>query len=156
MYTHNEENNRFISLHDCRAEKMRLENGWLSFFFPNGIWVMDDHPENSSEHTVRTDSARADFKILDEELVGIQIFLFRKSRGGKVIREEWETENFINAVNEGAFRVELIDRYDGFQSVLFKGEVRFDQPPYRHECEIILPVEKEVYRWNELRYDRVW
>ena len=47
MYRHNQNHSRHISLHDCRAERMTLENGVLSLIFPDGIWVTPEHEENA-------------------------------------------------------------------------------------------------------------
>lgn len=156
MYRHQELNNPFISLHDCRAEKMNDSQGVLSFCFPDGFWVMAQHPENESKDCVRTDEAQVDIQIIDEEIDGVEIYLFREDGSKKVIREEWELENFIHAVNDGAFQVEFITRYESYQSVLYKCWVWFDTEPYHYECEIILHTENITYHWNQLRYDCAW
>ncbi len=156
MYKNYDLEDSYISLHDCRATKMKFENGILSFIFPDGIWITRQHMKNESEHIVRTDLAQVNVSILDKEIDGISIYIFRKNRKGKVIREEWEAGNFIDAVNCGAFSVEFITQYKSFQSMLFKCWVWFEQKPYHFECEIILHCDKAEYCWNELRYDCVW
>lgn len=156
MYKHQELNNSFISLHDCRAENMKYNQGVLSFVFSDGFWVLEQHPENESKDCVRTDLAQVDFQIIDEEIDGVEIYIFRKSKNGKVIREEWELENFMNAVNCGDFQVEFITRYESYQSILYKCWVWFDKAPYHYECEIILHTENVIYHWNQLRYDFTW
>ena len=156
MYEHCDLNDGCISLHDCHAEKMNFDNGVLSFIFPDGFWVTEQHPQNNSNDIVRTDSSQVDFQIIDEEIDGISIYIFRKNKVGKIIREEWEPVNFIKAVNAGDFRVEFITQYKSYQSFLFKCWVWFDKSPYHQECEIILHSESVAYRWNQLCYDRVW
>ena len=74
----------------------------------------------------------------------------------KVIREDWEPINFIDAVNCGDYRVEFITQYKSYQSILFKCWVWFEKSPYHYECEIILHTEQVTYNWNQLRYDCVW
>ncbi|MDO5559862.1 MAG: hypothetical protein Q4F95_09725 [Oscillospiraceae bacterium] len=156
MYEHCDLNDSCISLHDCHAEKMNYENGILSFVFPDGFWITDKHPCNKSDNCVRTSSSQVDFQILDEETDSIEIYVFRKNRSSKLIREDREPDNFISAVNSGDLRLEFIKQYKSFQSFLFKCWVWFEKPPYHYECEVILHSEKAVYKWNQLRYDRVW
>ncbi len=156
MYKHIETDDRFFSIHDCYAEKVYFNDGVLSFVFPNGFWVTNEHLLNRSENIVRTDEASVDFTIMDEEFDGISIHIFKKQNERTAIREEWGTENFINAVNHGEFKVEFIDCYKTNQYLLFKCQVRFDRKPYYEECEIILHTDKAVYNWNSLRYDCTW
>ena len=156
MYQHCDFDDSCITLHDCRAEKMGFEKGVLSFVFPDGFWVAQQHPQNESNDAVRTDEAQVEFYIIDEEIDGISIYIFRKKSGGKAVREEWETANFINAVNCGDYRVEFITQYKSYQSLLFKCWVWFNKAPYHMECEIVLHTEKAAYRWNRLRYDCTW
>lgn len=151
MYQH-----KSVSLHDCRADKMFFRNGILSFEFSNGYWVLPDHPQNHSEKIVRTGRAKIEFQIIDEEINGVTCYIFKVSRGGKVIREEWEMCNLINAVNNGTFQIEFIDEYEGYQSRLYKCWIWFGVKPYHYECEIILHNENIAYFWNELQYDHIW
>lgn len=155
MYKHYDSDDSNISLHDCRAEKIIFEDGILSFVFPDGFWITEKHPQNNSDTTVLTNSSQVDFQIVDGELDGIEIYLFKRNRK-KIVRDDWEPTKFINAVNAGDFQVEFITQYKGFQSYLFKCWVWFDKKPYHSECEIILNSEKALYCWNELRNDCAW
>lgn len=94
--------------------------------------------------------------MIEEKIDSAEIFVFRKNRGGKVIREGWEPEDFINAVNAGDFQVEFITRYQGFESILFKCWVWLNESPYHQECEIVLDAKNAMYHWNKLRYDFVY
>lgn len=129
MYKHCDSDDCYISLHDCRAEKMSFDKGILSFTFPDGFWITQQHSLNSSENTVLTSSSQVDFTIIGEEICGIEISIFRKKRSGTVIREDWEP---------------------------LKCWVWFNKEPYHSECEIILHSGRVLYRWNDLRYDRCW
>lgn len=155
MYKHCDFDDSYISLHDCRAEKMKFENDILSFVFPDGFWITEKHSQNKSDTAVLTDSSQVDFQIIDEEMDGIEIYVFKRNRK-TIVREDWEPVNFINAVNAGDFQLEFITQYKGYQSYLFKCCVWFDVKPYSSECEIILHSENAWYRWNELRYDCAW
>lgn len=155
-FNHCDTDDSVISLHDCRAEKMSFCDGIVSFSFPDGFWITKQHPENKLDEIVRTFASQVDFSIIDEEIEGVSIYIFKKNLRGKVIREEWELDNFIKAVNGGDFQIEFITQYKSFQSVLFKCWVWFDKKPYHMECEITLHTDSVVYKWNQMNKDRVW
>ena len=151
MYKHCDLEDRYISLHDCHAEKINFNDGILSFAFPDGFWVTQQHNQNNSDTAVRTDSAQVDFPIIDGDVDGIEFYVFKDNS-----REAWEPIEFINAVNGGDFTVEFITPYKSYQSYLFKCWIWFEKAPHHLECEIVLSSENAVYRWNTLRYDCSW
>ena len=71
-YQHQELKDCFISLHDCRAEKIMYNHGVLSFVFPNGFWVGPQHPENHSDTVARTDLSQVDYKIVTNRFVKLK------------------------------------------------------------------------------------
>lgn len=156
MYKNRDVNSIYISIHDCSAEKMQLENGILSFDFSNGFWVLSQHPQNGSAHIVRTDASRVEYQIIDEEIDGIIIYTFKPNRNGEIVREKCEIKRFIDAVNNGSFHIEFIDEYKRYEFRLFKCMMSLDEPPYYCECEIIIHNENAVYCWNHLRDDHLW
>ncbi|MCC0630531.1 MULTISPECIES: hypothetical protein [unclassified Clostridioides] len=156
MYQYCDLDDCCISLHDCFVEKMDFDNGILSFVFPDGFWIIKKHSQNKSNTTVRTNSSQVDFQIIDEEIDGIEIYVFKGNGKVKTIRENWEPINFITAINNGKFRIEFITQYKNYQSFLFKCWACFDKSPYHLECEIILHSNSVAYRWNKLRYDCIW
>ena len=114
MYRYKVVNDECVGLHDCRANKMAWNENVLSFYIPDGIWVW------MTGETIKTKEAKVDFEIIDKEIDGVDIYLFKKNRSGKVVREEWELNNFINAVNNGTFELEFLYKYQGYQSILYK------------------------------------
>ena len=48
MYKHCDINGERISLHDCRATAMSYEKGVVTFIFPDGIWLGNEHPDNAT------------------------------------------------------------------------------------------------------------
>ena len=97
---------------------------------------------------MRTGAARMCCPILDEELDGISVFIYKEGRRGKVIREDWSV-NFADAVNSGDFEFEFVTVYRAYEHVLFKGYVWLDTRPYHMECEIELHTDEIAYHWNE-------
>lgn len=156
MYKQCDSDDTYISLHDCRAEKMIFDKGVLSFVFPDGFWVSGQHPQNESDHTVSTTSSQVDFQIIGQDIDGIELSVFRENPDGTVIREEWAPAKFMDAVNAGAFQIEFLMQYKGYHSFLFKCWVWFTEAPYHSECEIILNCENVAYLWNQLQYDCIW
>ncbi len=156
MYQNCEPNDNHITLHDCFAEKMYFHKGILSFLFPDGFWILANHPKNMSENTVRTNASQVDFEMINDEIENIHISIFRKNKRGHIIREDWESADFISAVNNGEYQIEFITKYESYQSTLFKCWVWFDKEPRHAECEIILDAKNAFYYWNALCYDRAW
>ncbi len=155
MYKHNESENEYISISDCRAEKISFDGSVLSFFFPNGFWITSLYPENISENTVRTDSSKIDFHVTNEDIYDIEVYIFKKNIFGNVIRKNVDPNDFINAVNSGKFSLEFIDKYKSNFSYLYKCCIWSNRKPYHSECEIILTSDKLTYSWNNLLYDHI-
>ena len=80
----------------------------LSFYFPDGIW------RGEGEEATRTDSAQVDFEIMDKDIDNVDIYLFKKDRRGKVIREEWKLSKLIEYANSGKKSLEFLYQYKGF------------------------------------------
>ncbi|NME35166.1 MULTISPECIES: hypothetical protein [Fusobacterium] len=155
MYKHCDLDDSYINLHDCCVEKINFDNGILSFIFPNGFWIMQQHSLNNSENTVLTSSSQVSFSIIDKKIDGIKIYMLNEENG-IIVREKWNTIDFINAVNNGYFKIEFTKQYKSYQCFHFECWVWFDKEPYYSGCEIILYSENALYYWNDLRYDCCW
>lgn len=142
MYKYIAKENGKIGLHDCRINHISYENQILSFDFPDGFYILNKpEPEHSGQ-------AKMECHIIDEDIDGISVFIYKENASGKVIREDW-SDNFITAINAGTFEYEFVTVYRGFQRILFKGYVWFDVKPYHRECEIELHTDCISYMWNE-------
>lgn len=154
MYKYCDDDPCLFSLHDCRAEKMTYENGVLSFCFPDGFWVTGEHPLNSTGKIVKTGPSEVKYRILDEDIDGVDIYVFTEKKRRNALRVRWEPGNLLAAVNGGALQVEFITQYQSWQSILHKCWVWFD---CRHkECEIILHTDQTLWCWDNLCPDRIW
>ena len=151
-YTHIDTDDSVLSLHDCYANRMQLENGVLSFFFRDGFWVTPSHHANNSSDTVRTDSSQVDYHIVDDG----SVYVFRKNIFGKTICIEWTLEELADLINNDTFTLEFLYHYKSYYSQLYKCLLHFDKHPYHYECQIEIPTSKVVYRWNKLCCDRTW
>lgn len=142
MYNYMIEENEKIGLHDCRTNNIQYSNGVLTFTFPEGYYLLNDIKMK------QTGKAEMQCYILDEEINGISVYIYKTKSSGKVIREDW-SDNFLTAVNDGAFEFEFVTTYRSYQHILFKGYIWFDTAPYHMECEIELHTNKIFYSWNE-------
>ena len=142
MYKHIVREDGKVGLHDCRTNHISYENHILSFEFPDGFYILNK-PEPD-----RSGNAKMECHIIDEDMDGISIFIYKKNSLGKVIREDW-TDNFISVVNDGTFEYEFVTVYRSYQHMLFKGYVWFDKKTYNMECEIELHTDCISYLWNE-------
>ncbi len=156
MYKYNSVNDEKISLHDCRANKIEFKDGVLSFFFPEGFWIIPSHPQNESENTVLTGPSQVDFEIGDID--SCEVNIFRHIRKTLIyIKKDRDIRKFIDDVNSGRYEVEFITEYKTFSSTLFRCWVWMKKRPYHRECEIELHDNaKTTYRWDEIRYDHYW
>lgn len=141
MYQHVEGEKFHIGLHDCRITRMEYTQQVLRLEFPEGFYLLEQ-PEPRL-----TGNARMEFNIIDEEIDGICIYVYKQSRNGEVVREDW-SDNFIAAVNDGTFQFEIVTVFRSFHRILFKGYVWFDSAPYHMECEMELHTDDITYMWN--------
>lgn len=138
-YAEYEENK--VGLHDCRTKHMEYSDSLLIFDFEDGVNLL------SSEEPERSGAAKMQCHIIDEDIDGIKVYIFREDKSGKTIREDW-SDNFINAVNSGEFEFEFINVLKGYHRILFRGWVWFDEEPYHSECEIELHTDDILFFWN--------
>ena len=84
MYQHIENEDGKIGLHDCRATHMSYENETLSFDFREGFYILnEDAPERSGMSKMKC-------HIIDEDIDGISIYIYRKTPSGMMISDFFE------------------------------------------------------------------
>ena len=57
-FSHCDKDEKYLSLHDCVAEKACFENGKLGFEFHDGFWISHDHPQSDLSDPVKTDFSK--------------------------------------------------------------------------------------------------
>lgn len=142
MYKYIKSDNGEVGLHDCRVTHMDHIGHILSFDFPEGFYILNQ------KGTPHFRDSRMECHIIDEDIDGIMIFIYRETAQGEVIREDW-SDRFISAINSGIFEFEFVTTYQCYQHILFKGYVWFDNEPYNLECEIELHTDSILYMWND-------
>ena len=117
MYKHCDINDEYINLHDCHATKVIYENGVLTFVFHDGIWVIQGHPSNIVDKTLRTDVAEVEFHLESGDECDITLYVFEE-QSKKTVREEWELAKLIECVNSGRYTLEFLYQYKGYNSII--------------------------------------
>lgn len=133
--------NEKVGLHDCRTTCIQYHDQAVAFEFPDGFYLL------KGKESKQTGKARMICHILDEDIDGILVFIYRKNPLGKIIREDW-SDNFFTAINNGTFEFEFVTTYRSYQHILFKGYVWFDKAPYNMECEIEIHTDDVFYSWE--------
>ena len=142
MYKYIENGIGKVGLHDCRTNHISYADEIFSVDFPEGFYILNKSEPN------RSGKAKMQCHIIDEDIDGISVYIYKKNVFGKVIREDW-TDTFVSAVNDETFEFEFVNTYNGYQCILFKGYVWFDKKPYHRECEIELHTDQITYMWND-------
>lgn len=136
-----------VGLHDCRANRMSLQEGILSFYFPDGFYI--GRNDSDGRKIFYTDESQVEFPLLYSDEAGITIYVFTEENE-KTIREEYTAENFMKLINEKLYSLEFLYSYIGFQTFKFDCWLWFDEEPYHKECELIISTEKVLYYWNNM------
>ena len=142
MYQHCDVSDEYISLHDSHAESILYQDGVITFVFPDGIRVTNEHSSNKSGKVVRTDKAEVRFYLESDDEDDIQ--------------EEWELSKLMDHVNNKKGTLEFLYQYKGYNSMIIECALWSHKKPYYRECELKLRIKDVNYCWNNLCENRVW
>lgn len=154
-YKHVEDGSEFISLHDCLANSIAIDEKKISFNFVDGFWITPNHPWGNPSETTRTDHSCVDFH-LNGTLEDISISVFRKNILRRTIREIWTIQRLADCVNKQIAQIEFLYQFKNYNEMLFECMLHFDRRPYFCDCQIKIPTLRAVYKWNNLCPDRLW
>lgn len=153
-YKHVDTEEKYISLHDCYATKLRTKDNILSAYFGEGFWILDKHEFNDYGKTLKTDSAYVEFHI--DEFDEIKVYLFKNAFNGETLRVEKNLDSFIKSVNDGVYELEFLYQYLGYNGHIIECVLHSDKEPYHYECQLYIPAHKTLYCWNSLCEENVW
>ncbi len=145
-----------ISIHDCLAHRVTVENGMLTFYFPEGIWVIPGHPSNPTEDMVCTGPAKMTLEPFCGDVWDWNVQSLYTLRYPWQLARWWKPEKFVEALNRGSFRVEFINWYIAPVTALFQCALRSDRRPRYRDCNIQMDVKNIVCHWETMNFDRVW
>ena len=156
VFSHCDRDERYLSLHDCIAERAYFEDGKLGFQFDDGFWVSPDHPENNLSNLVRTDSSKVEYTLENGTSYDVTVYVFKENIFKKTIRIEWTMQELLDNINSGKCELEFLYQYVACASRIVECELKLNKKPYRMECIIKISAPKVSYYWNNLREDCVW
>ena len=152
MYKYSDRNeNDDISLHDCRATKIKINDGMVSFVFKEGFWVSARNRNNFNKKLSYTDEEEMRCGTLYGDIESdITVYVFTDTREeNKAIRERIPFDIFAEQIN-GGMELEFLYSYKGYQTSIFECCLWFDEAPYHKECVMILSAKEITYNWNTL------
>ena len=155
-FSHCDHNEKYLTLHDCIAERAYFGNGRLGFEFNDGFWISPDHPESNFSNIVRTDLAKVEYTLEDGEDYDVTVYVFKKSLFKKTVRAEWTIKELLNKINSGKYKLEFLYQYLDYRARMVECELHFDKKPYHQECIMKISAPEVCYYWNNLREDRPW
>ena len=77
-FSHCDKNEKYLTLHDCIAERATFQDGKLCFDFDDGFWISKDHPDSDLSVTVKTDFSRVEYTLTDGDEYDVIIYVFKK------------------------------------------------------------------------------
>lgn len=155
-FLHCDRDENMFSLHDCITDRVYFQDKELIFDFPDGFWVLPDHPASDINKVVRTDAAKVTYTLIDDEY-DVTIYVFEKSLFGQTIRKEWSIGELADKINSGKCKLEFLYRYNqGNNNAILMCNIRVDKKPYFKDCWIEITYASLEYAWNHLCEDRTW
>ena len=146
-----------ISLHDCIADKVSIEDSALCFSLPDGFWITPHHKENMCGKTIRTGASAVTLTVKDIDDVTVRVFVRNTWCWAIKTRvENWHIEQLVAAINSGKCTFEFITQYRSHYEQMWHCSIRSNKKPYYRECQLYLPKTEATFFWNDLRPDREW
>ena len=155
-FSHCDHNEKYLTLHDCIAERAYFEDGKLCFEFNDGFWISSSHPVSSLSEVVRTDFSKVEYTLEDGEDYNVTVYVFKKNLFKKTVRIEWSIKELVNKINNREFRLEFFYQYIDGNSRIVECQLKSDKKPYRYECIMKISAMEVGYYWNNLCEDRPW
>ena len=155
-FAHHDRDEDLFSLHDCITNHVCFQDNVWSFDFPDGFWVLPDHPESRIDKAVRSDPAQVEYTLMDNEY-DVTIYVFEKSLFGQIVRKEWSIGDLVDKINSGKCKLEFLYRYNqGEHNAVWRCNLRTSKKPYFKDCWIEITYALVQYEWNRLCEDRIW
>lgn len=156
MYKHHDKTGEHISLHDCKAEKVKFKNGYLTFYFKDGFWIFPSSEFNGTDKTLRTDAAKVRFHLQFEDIYDFSFYVFSRSKKRRFICTEPKIKKFIKKINKGKYSVEFLYMYSTKSNDLKIAEcVLWGKKPRSERLYIKIDADSTEYCWNGLT-EREW
>lgn len=156
IFSHCDSNDKYVSLHDCKAERAWFENGILGFEFTDGFWITPDNPESDLDVLVRTDASKIEFVLLDGDEFDVTVFVFEINIFKQTVRKEWSARRLVDSINSGDVTIEFLYQYIDGCSRVVQCHLWSQKKPYSRECILKIDAPEVRYHWNKILKDRIW
>ena len=156
IFSHCDNNDSYVSLHDCKAERAWFEGGVLGFEFPDGFWITPEHPESNLDVLVKTDAAKVTFELLDGDEFDAMIFVVEENIFKQPVRKEWSVHKLVKEINSGKLVLEFLYQYIDGCSRIVECDLWSRKKPYCRDFNMKLHLRDVHYHWNKILEDRVW
>ena len=146
-----------ISLHDCRAEDVRLEGDKLTIRFPDGFWITPASKHIDHDRPLKTDPAQLCIVgVNSDDTVDLfkTTYLFRKPVFCR--RITMELPAFLKLINDGKHQLEFLYEYHRPGKVLYQCWLWKKNHGMEAECQFELSTQRIEYRWNNILSDHEW
>jgi len=155
-FTHRDTDEKYVSLHDCVAERAYFENGKLGFEFDDGFWISPNHPASNLSELVRTDFSKVEYTLNDGKDYDVNVYVFKRSFGKKTVGSEWTIRKLADKINSGKCKLEFLYQYLDYSARMVECVLHFDKKPYFKRCIMKISAPQVSYYWNNLREDCTW
>ena len=155
-FLHCNTDEKYLTLHDCVAERAYFEDGKLGFEFHDGFWISPDHPDSNLPNLVKTDFSKVEYVLKDGVNDDVTVYVFKKNLFKKIFRVEWTIKKLINNINNGKCKLVFLYQYIDYDSRIIECELELNNKPYYWECVLKIPAHEVNYYWNNLCEDKLW
>lgn len=155
-FLHCNTDEKYLTLHDCVAERAYFEDGKLGFEFHNGFWISPDHPDSNLPNLVKTDFSKVEYVLKDGVDDDVTVYVFKENLFKKIFRVEWTIKKLINNINNGKCKLVFLYQYIDYDSKIIECELELNNKPYCWECILKIPAHEVNYYWNNLCEDKPW
>ena len=149
-----------ISLHDCKATSITMEDSNLIFDFPDGFWITPASSYIDRDRRIKTGPAQLCIHGFFEEAPFDAIDIYKTVRifGKPVLCRRLQPDDpiFLKMLQTGKYELEFITEYHAAISSLYQCWIWKKNSGVYAECQFELAAKSIEYRWNEIRYDREW
>ncbi len=157
MYQHLDTDHRLFTLHDCKANNIRLEGENLIFSFPKGFWVLSKHPDALESPLMASGPSELCLHLTDDWVV---VNAFRSRRlSRRLVGMCWELKDLMEAVNSGKWELEFHTEFHSHHSPVTLYQCCLWHRQCRRSyilCDLEIDADRAEYRWNALDPERVW
>ena len=146
-FGHCDQGGKTWRLFGCTAVRAELEEGDLTFFCPDGIWLPAEHKKNPAGHAVRTGAAKVCYRLAGGDCA---VYVYKEKKDGRALRKTRTAGWLLKELNGGKACLEFGGEYRFGARRIIECLLRKADGRDAHPCELRLEAEKLYYFWNDM------